>query len=203
MLLPVFLLNRQKLNLLVSTIRLHLFRYVMALGAMAIMPLLLLVLYYFSTGTFVLYSYKDESFDFLHPHFLPFLFGQDSGILLYTPALFISMVLALLCKPGSRLLLFTILIVLLVSIYVHSSWWCWWYGHTFGSRTMLDFMVLFAILVAYSLTRFSGGKKVATIVVYSLSACITMIVYHQAHHGYLGGFPKTDYFLALAAFFGL
>jgi hypothetical protein len=176
---------------------------VYAASASALMPAVLIYMYYLSSGNLVLYSYKGESFDFLHPNTYNFIFSQDNGILLYTPAL----VLAFVCAPFlyriNKPIILAGIAVLAVSTYVHSSWWCWWYGHAFGSRTLLDFNVFFAVLIAYSLASFSTFASRLLTVLYSLTCLITLILYHQTGHGYLGGFPRTGYIKAIVAFWGL
>ncbi len=168
----------------------------------AIMPLLMLFLFYQSTGGFVLYSYTNERFDFAHPNTFKFLFSQDNGMVLYTPLLALSMLGGLFSLKSNKPLILSILVLLAITIYVHSSWWCWWYGHGFGSRTLLDFNVLFAILMAYSLSMFTAkGMRMAVFAVFALSCFLTLILYHQAGHGYLNAFPRSDYFETIAAFF--
>jgi hypothetical protein len=41
-----------------------------------------------------------------------------------------------------------ILIYVSLTVYVLSSWWCWWYGGSFGQRSMIDFYGLMAIPLA-------------------------------------------------------
>ena len=50
-----------------------------------------LTIYKFSTGSFFLYSYVGEGFQFLHPHMIDFLFSYKKGALLYTPLLLVAL----------------------------------------------------------------------------------------------------------------
>jgi len=38
--------------------------------------------------------------------------------------------------------------MILLAIYVLSSWWCWWFGGGFGQRAMINFYVLLAFPMA-------------------------------------------------------
>ncbi len=99
------------------------------------------VLWKWQTGSWVVYSYKDEGFDFLHPHFLEFLFSFQKGWLLWSPLVGVVMVYAMVFhfrnsfKHG-----FLYLMPILLSTYILSSWWCWTYGTGFGQRPMIEFL---------------------------------------------------------------
>ena len=44
-----------------------------------------------------------------------------------------------------------ILIVFALNWYVNSSWWCWWFGNSFGGRAFLDFSLVFVAGLAFAL----------------------------------------------------
>ena len=164
-----------------------------------ILPLLLIVCYKISTGHFFIYSYKNEHFDFLHPHFLRFLFHYDNGVFSYMPLLLVPfMLLFTWYKPENKNLAIGLLLMLLVTFYIQSSWWCWWYGYAFGARTMLDFLPLFGIMVGLSLKQDNVKRYFYLIPVYLLCCGWTMILYHQkSHGGFMAKYPITDYWDAV------
>ena len=166
-----------------------------------VMPLLLFCLFYLSSGQWLLYSYSGERFYFSDPNTFKFLFSQDNGMVLYTPILGISLLMGFFCVNKDRPIVTASLLVLLITIYVHSSWWCWWYGHGFGSRTLLDFNVLFALLIAFALSSFKFPFRLGLLVLFAFGSFLTIILYHQSGHGYLNPYPRSDYFQAIAAFF--
>lgn len=49
-----------------------------------------LYVYYWHTGHFFVWAYRDEGFDFLHPHFLGTLFSYEKGLFVYTPVLLLA-----------------------------------------------------------------------------------------------------------------
>ena len=54
------------------------------------------MLWKWQTGSWVVYSYKDEGFDFMHPHFWEFLFSFQKGWLLWSPIIGIAFFFAAL-----------------------------------------------------------------------------------------------------------
>ncbi len=41
-----------------------------------------------------------------------------------------------------------VLVFVVINIYVVYSWWCWWYGGSFGSRPMIDIYGIMALPLA-------------------------------------------------------
>ncbi len=102
------------------------------------------------TGNYWIYSYQEEGFDFLNPHILDGLFSYGKGWFVYTPIALVG-VLALLISLGYRKFKIysgTVLIVLAVYIYIVFSWYMWYYGGSFGSRVMINFLPFLAIPLA-------------------------------------------------------
>lgn len=163
-----------------------------------VMPVMLFALYKVATGRYFIYSYGSETFDFLHPHFFQFLFSYDNGVLPYTPLLLMPFLLApLWLRQGRSVIVYGAALTLLVAIYIHSSWWCWWYGYAFGARTMLDFAPLFGLVVGISIKNAARRQSAILLVVYFGCCALTMLLYHQKNHGYLNTFPTTDYWKAV------
>ena len=50
---------------------------------------------------------------------------------------------------------------ILLIIYIQASWWCWWYGGSFGMRTMIEFYPLLAFAFAAVIERSSRRTPVA------------------------------------------
>ena len=109
-------------------------------------------LYFIQTGSFFLYSYGDETFQFRAFHLFDFLFSFKKGAFLYHPILLISL-LGLLYLWRENRYKATYLLLFLISIfYIFSCWWSWWYGGSFGQRVLVEFLPLFALLLAYLLS---------------------------------------------------
>lgn len=103
------------------------------------------------TGNWFFNSYVGERFYFSQPHILEFLFSYRKGWLLYTPIMLISIIGIILSYKQQKNVFFGITCFLLINIYILSSWWCWWYGGSFGMRPMIDSYALLAIPFAVSI----------------------------------------------------
>ncbi|MFY0643904.1 MAG: hypothetical protein JXR19_05510 [Bacteroidia bacterium] len=91
----------------------------------------------YATGSFLFYSYDQEGFFFAKSHFMDGLFSYRKGWLLYTPLMFLAIV-GLFVNKSFRGLKRPLIIILPLFVFVVFSWWCWWYGGSFGSRVMID-----------------------------------------------------------------
>ncbi|HTF81765.1 MAG TPA: hypothetical protein VL947_08570, partial [Cytophagales bacterium] len=147
-----FLLGKRSAALLSDMRRQPLKLLVLGLCAL-VCPTVLFVLYKLGTGSYFVYSYGKEGFDFLHPHLLDFFWSYDNGILLYVPAIVLPFISVYWHgqQPWSGLM-YGLLACLASTIYIHASWWYWSYASSFGPRTMLDFLAAFGILIALGLS---------------------------------------------------
>jgi len=90
-------------------------------------------------GTYFYYSYPDEQgFYFGNPQLLNTLFSWRKGWLIYTPVMAFSIVGIGLLYKFKRQFFWPILLYFLVSWYVLSSWWSWWYGGGLSIRPWVD-----------------------------------------------------------------
>jgi hypothetical protein len=104
------------------------------------------------TGNWIVYSYGEEGFNFSEPHFWSFIFSYTKGWMTYNPVVIPILILGFYALFKNSWKKATIAIVFyLVSIYVFSSWWCWYYGAGMGQRVMVDHYVLLAFLLAIGL----------------------------------------------------
>lgn len=119
------------------------------------------------TGNYIFYSYTDEGFFFNHPRILEGLFSFRKGWLVYTP-LMIFPLAGIFFLRGLKKIRLALILCLAVNIYVIFSWWCWWYGGTFGQRSMIDFYPLLAIPLAFLVKYLWEKGKVVNIAFYSI-----------------------------------
>jgi hypothetical protein len=145
------------------------------------------ILWKWQTGNWVVYSYKDEGFDFLHPHFFEFLFSYQKGWLLWSPLVAILLVLALIFhfrKSVKQGLFFLLPIVL--AIYILSSWWCWTYGMGFGQRPLIEFLPFIALGFAFA---FQQMKNTIVLSIITVPLCFLSIFqgYQVANSILIGG----------------
>lgn len=117
-----------------------------------------LIIYKLQTGSFLVYSYTEEGFNFLDPHMIAILFSYKKGLFLYTPLCLLAFIGMIKLYHRSRFETSVFIAFFLILTYILSSWWIWWYGGSFSSRVYVDFLSLFGILLALSLVYFKGKK---------------------------------------------
>lgn len=100
------------------------------------------------TGHFFYYSYIGERFFFDNPKIIDGLFSFRKGWLLYTPMMAFALLGIPLLRNELKKIKLPIVLFVLLNIYIIFSWWCWWYGGSYGQRSMVDSYSLLAIPLA-------------------------------------------------------
>jgi 4-amino-4-deoxy-L-arabinose transferase-like glycosyltransferase len=130
-------------------------RLILIAGIAAFLVIVPQLLYWKSqTGHFIFNSYMDQGkFYFLKPQIINGLFSYRKGWLLYTPVMVFAFLGFFWIKKYTANLVLPIVVFLVIDIYVVYSWWCWWYGGSFGSRPMVDMYGIMAIPLAAFIQR--------------------------------------------------
>jgi hypothetical protein len=134
-------------------------------------PLLLLMLFAFfivwvpqfiywkiSSGSYFYYSYPDERFFFNDPKIMKGLFGFRKGWLIYTPMMAFALAGIFALKGTLKKIRLPIVLFFIINIYITFSWWCWWYGGSFGQRGLIESYALLAIPFA-SFVKYVSEKR--------------------------------------------
>jgi len=111
-------------------------------------------------GRWLIMNLHSETLSFLKPYTLDFLFSFKKGWLLYSPLFIFSFVGIWLGLRQNKQLVTAISVFALINIYVLSSWDCWWYAASFGSRVMVDSYIVFGVLLGFFIQGASKSKKV-------------------------------------------
>jgi hypothetical protein len=106
------------------------------------------IIYWISSGHFFVDSYPEENFHFTDPHFFSILFSYKKGLFLYTPVYLLALAGIATFYRKRKFAFFSFIFFFLILTYVLSSWWNWWYGGSFSSRVYVDYICLFAVLLA-------------------------------------------------------
>lgn len=159
-------------------------KYFLAFALLAFVIILPQFFYYhYVTGKFFVFSYGKERFFFNHPHVLEVLVGFRKGWLIYTPLMFF--VLAQLFKDKLSGFRTSILFILPLSIYLVSSWWCWWYGGSFGQRTLIDLYPLLVFPLAHFIHQLQDISKLKKTLAYAgLYFCLLLNLFQTAQCKY-------------------
>jgi len=112
-----------------------------------------LIYWKMQTGHLFFNSYMDSGhFYFANPHILDGLFSFRKGWLIYTPVMIFSCLGIYFLKDYVKDILASLVVFLVLFLYVIFSWWCWWYGGSFGSRPMIETYGILALPLASFLT---------------------------------------------------
>lgn len=131
--------------------------------------------WHMNTGQWIYYSYNDEGFFFNDPKILEGLFSYRKGWITYSPVMAFSLVgiILLFFRNNAQKFNYAVTVYFLLHVYIIYSWWCWWYGGSFGSRPMIDATAIMSIPLAACfayLFKWKGSKYVTIGVVILLVA---------------------------------
>ena len=109
-------------------------------------------------GEYLVYSYGDERFFWSAPEIRQVLLGFRNGWWIYTPVMFFVIPGFFLMRTGESKWLLPLTVVYMINLYVISSWWCWWYGGSYGQRAFVDTYALWSIPLAATVRGVVGSK---------------------------------------------
>lgn len=139
-----------------------------------------LLIWYLQTGSFIVYTYQGEGFNFANPAFYSILFSYQKGLFVYTPFLFLTLFgLGVFIYRKDYYSLLSWLSFFLILTYVLSSWWCWYYGASFGLRAYIDFYSIFIILIALLLEKLKTGWRVGVLLISLAAVTVNYIQAYQ------------------------
>jgi hypothetical protein len=129
--------------------------------------------YFLQTGFFFVDSYIVEHFIWNRLEIVNFLFSYKKGFFIYTPAALVTLIVYIFLNRRNLFQVGTFLLFFLLISYVFSSWWNWWYGGSFGARPLTEYLALFGLLLAISLSKIKS--KLTSNIFYSLlTSCIIL-----------------------------
>lgn len=137
------------------------------------------------SGHWLVYSYQEEGFSWLHPHVYNAFFHPRSGWLLYSPVFFFAIFGFIPLFKQQRSIWAAIAIFSFIFTYVVVAWDNWWYGGGVGLRAMIEAYAVLALPMA-AFWEWVSKRKIVFI---SLSLISILFIYynvwltHQAHKG--------------------
>lgn len=159
------------------------------------------------TGHYVFNSYVNERFFFNNPHILEAMFGYRNSVFLYAPVL-------LLCVPGlyilhkqkSKMFLMSV-IYLFIFTYVAFSWWCWWYGGSFGCRAYIDCYAILALALTAVIEKIISSKfkfvAITTIILFFIGLNVANIFRFKKSWIHYSDMTSKTYWHAMTSWKGL
>ncbi len=142
-----------------------------------------LLVYKIETGNFIVYAYGGEKLNLLKPHLIDFLFSYRKGFFVYTPVAFLALFGSASLWKTDRFTFITWAGFLFLVIYVLSSWWMWFYGGSFSSRVMVEYLTFFFIPLAWWLSQTKYVKQLKILIIVLI--LVNMIQTYQYQYGYI------------------
>ena len=184
------------------------FLHIIAIAIAAFLVIFPQLLYWKeSSGDWIYYSYNDETFFFSDPQILNGLLSFRKGWLIYTPIMTFSLIGFFYLKQIKHQFQIGIGLYLILHIYIAFSWWCWWYGGSFGARPMIETYALLSIPFAAFVQHILQKEKIKVILLslatflfiglnlfQSLQYKYGILHYHgMTKEAYFGIFGKINY----------
>jgi hypothetical protein len=142
--------SREALNERVQFIRRHFLALLAAPAASFLVFVPQFAYWHYMSGHWLMYSYGDEGFTFWNnPQIDEVLFSIKNGWLRFSPLAALGLIGCIAGSWMNKLNIRTISLIIMITIYVSSSWWCWWFGGAFGHRTFVEYYVVLAIPLAF------------------------------------------------------
>lgn len=138
-----------------------------------------LLAYKWQTGQWLVYSYQGEGFNWAEPQIINTLFSYKRGLFVYAPICLISLFGLKQLWKQSSVMTISLAATLMAAIYVVSSWHAWDYGWAYGLRAYVEFLPLFAIVMAAFLASAKPKFKMVFAVVALLCVAYTQIQTYQ------------------------
>jgi len=138
-----------------------------------------LIIYKIQCGEFFVYSYTDEGFDFLNPHFFDILFSYKKGLFLYTPIVFVSVLSIIYFIRTDLYFVSYFTVFFTIVVYLLSSWWIWWYGGSFSGRPFVEFYPFLLLPLALILEKLQN--KITKRVLISTILILTLFSQFQTY----------------------
>lgn len=144
------------------------------------------------TGDWLYFSYGNERFFFNNPQFFRGLFSYQKGWLLYTPMMvfaLLGIIMTWRSKPEWRL---GLTIFTFINMYIIFSWWCWWYGGSYGQRPFIDTYAVLALPLALFLAWVVKQKAWFKAVYFTVFTFFIVISVFKARQVYGGSSVHHD-----------
>ena len=117
------------------------------------------IYWYWVSGEIFYFTYGESGgkFFFLNPQIKNILISYKKGWFIYTPIMFIAFVGIFTLIKTKKGLFFPVFLFTILNIYILSSWWCWWFGGSFGLRAFIDSYAIMAIPLASFICWFNSS----------------------------------------------
>lgn len=149
-----------------------------------VLPFLFQMLYWkIYAGTWLFFSYGEaERFFWTQPEILNVLLSFRNGMIPYSLVFVLLVPGFVVLYKKYRPIFYVVLITFLTALYIISSWWCWWFGGSFGMRSLIQYYALLAFPLAAFYEILLKKSRSVTII---LSVCVLIFVAHTISNAML------------------
>ena len=152
----------------IAFIQKHFSKYFSAFIIALVMISLQLFYWKWVSGHWLVYSYGDQHFDWLHPHVYAGLFSFRKGWYIYTPLMFVASTGFYFLFKKHKELFWVCLIFMLCTIYFVFSWSLWTYATSFGQRAMIQSYAIMIFPLAAFIEWLNLQKRSFILIGYSI-----------------------------------
>lgn len=160
----------------------HISLYLAAAIASVLIASIQLFYWKYVTGHWFVYSYGEQSFKWLKPHFYLYMFSARTGWLVYTPIMLFALI-GLITLYKRKLHFWALFLFILVNTYIVTAWDIWWYGGRAMIQSYPALAFPFAALIAATDTH--KIRRTLLYGVFALFAYYNIWWTHQIHRGQL------------------
>ncbi len=157
------------------------------LSLLLFLAVLFIQLFYYKleTGNWLIYSYGDEKMNLLKPHLVDFLFSYKKGLFVYLPLILLSLTGLVFIFRKNKWQFYSLSIFIFSLWYILSGWWNWWYGGSFGTRPMIEYLFVFSILLGTAIENFQPFAKKLFITLCFLCLVICQVQTYQYRYYFI------------------
>jgi len=175
----------------VTQLKANLKNILIALVIFAAIISLQLFVWHIQTDQFLLWSYSNEGFYFSQPEILNFLFSLRKGAFVYTPLVLLSTIVFFFSQKFKIRFKLSALFFYTILIYILSSWWNWYYGDSFGSRVLVDYMAFFILLFALAIDKITIKWQRAIVITSSILIVLNIFQTYQYYYQIISPFDMN------------
>ncbi len=149
-------------------------------------------------GEWIVYSYGEQGFNWLHPKIWRGLMGVNVGWWIYTPLMLVALIGFYSLYRKNKPIFWPTFVTGILAIYITLSWGHWEGGGGLGQRNLIQIYPLLAFPLAMMIDWFERSKwsRVAWMIILTANIYYTGWWVHQAHFGgfFQPGQMTTPYF---------
>lgn len=127
-------------------------------------------------GEWIIPNLHTEDIVLTDPKTIEFLFSYRKGWLLYTPIFILLIPGFVNTYKNYKPIFWSIFSFTLLYIWILSSWECWWYAGSFGSRVMTDIYPFLILIIAIGLS-FTKSKIMQSLILTFSCLCLILNVF--------------------------